>query len=84
MAIPLTKRQRVLLDRLLTLGNWLSEGKLPVQATEVYGFGSFFWGKAGPRDVDLVLRRSRKDTADFRLFTRLLDEATYCFVTWRN
>jgi hypothetical protein len=73
----MTQRQRVLLDRLLTLGTWLSDGKLPVQVTEVYGFGSFFRGKAQPRDVDLVLRCLLEDTADFQLFSTLLDKATY-------
>lgn len=76
MRSTLTKRQRVLLDRLLGLGNWLSEERLPLQVTEVYGFGSFFRGKPNPRDVDLVFRRA-DDTAEFRLFSKLLHKATY-------
>ena len=76
MALSLTKRQRVLLDRLLTFGNWLTEGKLPVEIMAVYGFGSFFRGKAKPADMDLVIRCSG-DTADFRLFSELLRKATF-------
>lgn len=66
----------MLLDRLLSLGNWLSEGRLPLLVTEVYGFGSFFRGKPDPGDVDLVFRRT-DDIAEFRLFSKLLHEATY-------
>jgi len=76
MRSPLSKRQWLLLDRLLALGSWLSEGRLPMQVTEVFGFGSFFRGKPGPGDVDLVIRCSN-DTADFQLFSDLLHEATY-------
>ena len=47
-----------------------------MQITEVYGFGSFFRGKPGPGDVDLVIRRS-DDTAEFRLFSDVLHEAAY-------
>ncbi len=75
--MELTKRQKTLLDRLVTLGTWVADGRLPVQVTEVYGFGSFFRGKTQPRDVDLVLRRSSEDTGDFQLFSKLLDEAAY-------
>lgn len=74
--MKLAEKQRVLLDRLRTFGNWLSQGKLPVEVLEVRGFGSFFRGKTKPRDVDLVIRRAG-DTADFRLFSKLLDKATY-------
>ena len=77
MTLALSQRQSVLLDRLLTLGNWFRAGKLPVKVTEVYGFGSFFRGKAQPRDVDLVLRCAPEDTTDFQFFSKLLDKATY-------
>lgn len=72
-----TKRQRVLLDRLVTFGQWLSEKRLPVSVLEAYGFGSFFRGKGRPHDVDILLRRSTEDTDDFRLFSKLLDKVSY-------
>lgn len=69
-----SKRQQVLLDRLITLGQWSTEGRLPVRVLEVYGFGSFFRGKDRPRDVDLLFRRAKEDTNEFRLFSKLLDQ----------
>jgi hypothetical protein len=77
LPVKLTSRQQTLLDRLIILGQWLGEGRLPMRATEVYGFGSFFRGKPKPRDIDLVLRSSQEETVDFQLFSKLLHTATY-------
>ena len=72
----LTKRQRVLHDRLLTLGNWASNRLLPIDTTQIIGFGSFFRGKPQPKDVDIVIQHTKDPTADFRRFRRLLHMAT--------
>ena len=54
--MQLTDRQQILFDRLVTLGEWVMDGELPLTIFEITGFGSFFRGKPRPRDVDLIVR----------------------------
>jgi hypothetical protein len=68
----LTKRQRVLYDRLLVLGDWATNRLLPIDATQIIGFGSFFRGKPQPKDVDIVIQHTKNDSADFKRFRRML------------
>jgi hypothetical protein len=54
-----SKRQRTLIERLVTLGDWASNRGLPLDVIEIRGFGSFFRGKPNAKDVDLFLRCER-------------------------
>ena len=72
-SIALTRREQVLFDRLLVLGQWASQRLLPVDAIEIIGFGSFFRGKPNPKDVDLLIRHTRSNSQDFTRFQQLLD-----------
>jgi hypothetical protein len=51
----LTKRQSVLLDRLVTFCERCDSRDLPIRILRVLGYGSFFRGKDRPGDVDLFL-----------------------------
>jgi hypothetical protein len=51
--VKLSLCQKLLLSRLVTLGEQALKRQLPVEVTEIFGFGSFFPGKQGPKDVDL-------------------------------
>ena len=57
----LTKRQSVLFERLVKLGELAVKDVLPVKVTSIKGFGSFFRGKPSPKDVDLAIAQ------DFRI-----------------
>jgi hypothetical protein len=50
-----SKRQAVLLDRLATFCDRCGSPDLPVQVSEVIGYGSFFRGKESPNDIDAVV-----------------------------
>ena len=52
---PLTKRQAVLLDRLVAFCERCSSLDLPLRVAKVIGYGSFFRGKDRPGDVDLFV-----------------------------
>jgi hypothetical protein len=71
----LSKRQKTLFDRLVMLGRWAEDGRLPVDVAEIIGFGSFFRGKPNPKDVDLLIQRSGETTPRFQLFLKRLDVA---------
>lgn len=73
MTLALTKRQQVLFDRLVMLGDWASTGELPLDVLEIRGFGSFFRGTASPKDVDLFIRcHLHPPRPDFERFLKLL------------
>ena len=67
----LSKRQRTLVERLITLGDWASNRGLPLDVFEIRGFGSFFRGKPNAKDVDLFMRCQRHPHRDD--FTRFLE-----------
>jgi hypothetical protein len=50
----MTRRQSVLLDRLVTFCERCDSPDLPLRIDRVLGFGSFFRGKERPADVDLL------------------------------
>src|SRR5437660_438244 len=52
----MTRRQSVLLDRLVTFCERCGSPDLPWRIERVLGYGSFFRGKGRPGDVDLVAR----------------------------
>jgi hypothetical protein len=54
-ASSLTKRQAVLLDRLVTFCERCGSSGLPFQVLKVIGYGSFFRRKERPGDVDLFV-----------------------------
>ena len=71
--MQLTDRQQLLFDRLVTLGEWATQGELPLRVLEIRGFGSFFRGKPRPSDVDLIFRVQRPDhLPEFDQFLALL------------
>lgn len=69
----LSSRQKVLFDRLASFGEWIESKKLPINVKEVFGFGSFFRGKASPKDVDLLVVYHAELTPEFAHFLRLLE-----------
>jgi len=50
-----SKRQAVLLDRLTTFCDRCGSSDLPVQVSQVIGYGSFFRGKESLNDIDAVV-----------------------------
>lgn len=76
--IDLTKRQRVLFERLVGLAPLIQSGGVPLVVVEVLGFGSFFRGKTDARDVDLMFRcRRHPPRPDFARFSTLLEKIRY-------
>jgi hypothetical protein len=75
--LELTKRQKTLYDRLITLGEWANTGELPYHPLEILGFGSFFRGKQKPRDVDLIFRIPKEHLPEFDEFVLFLREIRY-------
>ena len=76
--MQLTDRQQLLFDRLVTLGDWATNGELPLRVLEIRGFGSFFRGKPRPSDVDLILRVQRPDhLPEFDRFIKVLNAINY-------
>src|SRR5580698_4815523 len=70
----LSKRQRTLMERLITLGDWASNRGLPLDVFEIRGFGSFFRGKPNAKDVDLFMRCQRHPHRhDFTRFLEAVD-----------
>ena len=72
--MELTKRQKTLFDRLVTLGEWANTGELPYHPLEILGFGSFFRGKRDPNDIDLIFRIPKEHLPEFDEFVQLLCE----------
>ncbi|QDT24353.1 hypothetical protein [Gimesia chilikensis] len=72
--MELTKRQKTLFDRLVTLGEWANTGELPYHPLEILGFGSFFRGKRNPNDIDLIFRIPKEHLPEFDEFVQLLYE----------
>ena len=72
--MELTKRQKTLYDRLITLGEWANTGELPCHPLEILGFGSFFRGKRNPNDIDLIFRIPKEHLPEFDEFVQLLRE----------
>lgn len=69
----LTHRQNALYDRLVKLGEWATDERLPCKVKEIVGFGSFFRGKPSPKDVDLILRIDNPElTPRFNHFCEVL------------
>lgn len=56
MELTKTKRQKVLFERLNKLIHRIVNEPLPVNISGVWGYGSFFRGKADPRDLDVRVR----------------------------
>jgi|GEM_PF-5643849 len=54
-AFPVSKRQTVLLDRLVAFCERCGSPDLPVRVSQVIGYGSFFRGKEAPNDIDAVV-----------------------------
>ncbi len=78
--INLTKRQRILFERLVQLGPLIESSGIPLIVVEVLGFGSFFRGKADARDIDLMFRcRRHPPRPDFARFSTLLEKIRYEF-----
>lgn len=78
MTLLLSKRQKLLYDRLLTLGKWARTDELPITIVEIVGFGSFFRGKEEPKDVDLILYcETQSRRSDVAHFFRLLHKVRY-------
>jgi hypothetical protein len=67
-----TKRQKTLITRLVRLGEMVSNNLLPLNVTEILGFGSFFRGKTSPKDVDLMVRHSGSHDPQFQEFMKLV------------
>jgi hypothetical protein len=68
----LTKRQQVLFDRLVTLGDLAAKDLLPIKVASINGFGSFFRGKPSPKDADVVIQWV-DESPQFNGFIRLID-----------
>lgn len=78
MQQKLTDRQRLLMKRLITLGDWANSNELPVCLMEIRGFGSFFRGKPRPRDVDLLIKvDNNNNPSDFTRLIELLESIRY-------
>src|SRR5690349_12819678 len=69
----LTKRQKVLFDRLVKLGEMASKHLLPVKVASIKGFGSFFRGKPSPKDADIVIQWI-EESPRFNAFIKLLQK----------
>lgn len=69
----LTSRQKLLLSRLVALGQEARDRRLPVEVVEIIGFGSFFRGKERPKDVDLLIRCTREFSRAFAAFRTILE-----------
>jgi len=70
--MKLTARQSLLLSRLVNLAELALDRRLPIDVLEILGFGSFFRGKARPKDVDLVIRCTRGPGHKFVPFSTIL------------
>ena len=78
MAIKLTTRQRLLMKRLVRLGDMANDNELPVRPTEIRGFGSFFRGKPRPHDVDLLIKEDfRTKKPEFECLIKVLKRINY-------
>ena len=76
--VNLTDRQKILFERLVTLGDWATSGELPLAVFEIIGFGSFFRGKPRPQDVDLIIRTdSQHQPAEFDKLVGILESIRY-------
>src|SRR5262245_42121339 len=71
--LNLTKRQRVLFERLVKLGELASTDLLPVNVTSIKGFGSFCRGKPSPKDVDIVMQQAG-ESPQFDAFIKLIEK----------
>lgn len=69
----MTKRQAVLLERLVTFCGRCGSPDLPMKVDCVIGYGSFFRGKPNPDDVDLIAMVSRRHPG-FERFCDLVDK----------
>lgn len=78
MQHKLSARQRLLMSRLVTLGDWANSNELPVRPVEIRGFGSFFRGKPNPHDVDLLIKAdTRIHLPEFDSFIKFLEAIRY-------
>lgn len=71
--MKLAARQKVLLSRLIALGELARDRKLSVEVIEILGFGSFFRGKPAPKDVDLIIRCTKEPCRAFSAFGTILE-----------
>src|SRR5207253_10012124 len=69
----MTKRQGVLLDRLVAFCQRCGSPDLPMKVVRVMGYGSFFRGKDRPADVDLRVVVGERHS-DFERFVEIVDE----------
>lgn len=69
-----SKRQQVLIERLVRFGTAVQERRLPLKVCEVLGFGSFFRGKPNAKDVDLVIRHTGLENQQFTDFHAYVEE----------
>lgn len=72
-SMKLSSRQKLLMSRLAALGQQALDRQLPVEVTEILGFGSFFRGKQRPKDVDLLIRYARDHGRAFGAFRAILE-----------
>lgn len=74
MDVKISKRRKVLLDRLKILCNRFDDVDLPASIKNLVGFGSFFRQKENPKDVDLILviQRTEEQVRQFKEFLSLL------------
>jgi predicted nucleotidyltransferase len=71
--MKLTSRQKLLLSRLVALGQDSLDRRLPVEVIEILGFGSLLRGKTQPKDVDLLIRCTREYGRAFASFRNILE-----------
>ncbi|HVX13833.1 MAG TPA: hypothetical protein VHC22_21805 [Pirellulales bacterium] len=71
--MKLSSRQKLLLSRLVALGSQARQRQLPVEVTEIFGFGSFFRGKQRPKDVDLLICHTCEHGRAFSSFQAILE-----------
>ena len=68
-----TKRQAVLLERLVTFCERCGSPDLPMRVDRVIGYGSFFRGKERPADVDLLVVVGARHP-DFERFSAIVEK----------